>query len=111
MEFRIVLAKQPDRHIVFAEPYDEAVVGRAREVARVTVLEQAEILPKDDPELVDILRDRLRADGLDIREGARVTRVEAAAGGTGGGTEAGVAVLIESGGGTERIEGSALLLA
>ncbi len=79
--------------------------------ARVTVLEQAEILPKDDPELVDILRDQLRADGLDIREGVRVTRVEAAAGGTGGGTGAGVAVMIESGGGTERIEGSALLLA
>ncbi len=71
--------------------------------ARVTVLEQAEILPKDDPELVDILRDRLRADGLDIREGARVTRVEA--------TGEGVAVAVESGGTTERIEGSALLLA
>ena len=79
--------------------------------ARVTVLEQAEILPNDDPELVDILRDRLRADGLDIREGARVTRVEAAGGRAGDG----VAVTVESGGAAEpiveRIEGSALLLA
>jgi pyruvate/2-oxoglutarate dehydrogenase complex dihydrolipoamide dehydrogenase (E3) component len=79
--------------------------------ARVTVIEQAEILPADDPELVDILRDRLRAEGLDIREGARGTRVEALETGARGG----VAVTVESGGGaepiTERIEGSALLLA
>ncbi len=75
--------------------------------AEVTVIEQAEILPKDDPELVDILRTRLRADGLDIREGARVTRVES--------VEDRVAVTVESSGPAktieERIEGSALLLA
>jgi pyruvate/2-oxoglutarate dehydrogenase complex dihydrolipoamide dehydrogenase (E3) component len=75
--------------------------------ARVTVIEMAAILPKDDPELVDILRDRLRAEGLDIREGARVTGVEPAGDG--------VAVNIESGAAAnpvmERIEGSALLLA
>jgi len=80
--------------------------------ARVTVIEQAAILPKDDPELVDILRDRLRADGLDIREGARVTRVEAAGNGVAG---EGVAVTVERGDTAEpiveRIEGSALLLA
>ena len=75
--------------------------------ARVTVLEQAGILPQDDPELVDNLRDRLRADGLAIHEGARVTGVEA----TGVGAEAGIAVTVESGGATERIAGSALLLA
>jgi len=75
--------------------------------ARVTVLEQAGILPQDDPELVDNLRDRLRADGLVIHEGARVTGVEA----TGVGAEAGIAVTVESGGATERIAGSALLLA
>jgi len=83
--------------------------------ARVTVLEQAEILPNDDPELVDILRNRLRADGLELREGARVTRVEAAGGGAGGAARDGVAVTVESGGATERIveriEGSVLLLA
>ncbi len=79
--------------------------------AEVTVIEQAGILPKDDPELVDMLRHRLRADGLDIREGARVTRVEA----VGAGAGAGVSVTIESGGGpepiVESIEGSSLLLA
>ncbi len=71
--------------------------------ARVTVLEMATILPRDDPELVEILRDRLRADGLELREGARVTRVEPA--------DTGVAVTIEQGGASERIEGSALLVA
>ena len=71
--------------------------------ARVTVIEQAAILPKDDPELVDMLRDRLRAEGLDIREGARVTKVEALG--------EGIAVTVESSGAVERIEGSALLLA
>jgi pyruvate/2-oxoglutarate dehydrogenase complex dihydrolipoamide dehydrogenase (E3) component len=81
--------------------------------ARVTVLEQAGILPEDDPELVDILRNRLRADGLDIREGARVTKVEALE--TGAGAAEGVSVTVERGGTpdpiVERIEGSALLLA
>ena len=71
--------------------------------ARVSLLEMASILPKDDPELVDILRDRLRAEGLELREGARVTGVESAG--------EGVSVTVESGGATERIEGSALLLA
>jgi len=42
--------------------------------ARVTVLELATILPKDDPELVDILRTRLRAEGIDIREGFKVKK-------------------------------------
>jgi len=81
--------------------------------ARVTLLEQARILPQDDPELADILRDRLRADGLDIREGARVTMVEALE--TGAGGQVGVSVTVESGGSaepiTERIEGSTLLMA
>ena len=76
--------------------------------AEVTILEMAEILPKDDPELVDILRNRLRAEGLDIREGARVTGVETT-------TDGGVAVTFESGAAAdrivERIEGSTLLLA
>ncbi len=71
--------------------------------ARVTVLEMAAILPRDDPELVDILRDRLRADGLELREGARVAGVEATAGG--------IAVTVERAGDVERIEGTALLVA
>jgi pyruvate/2-oxoglutarate dehydrogenase complex dihydrolipoamide dehydrogenase (E3) component len=71
--------------------------------AEVTILEMAAILPKDDPELAEILRDGLRGEGIDIREGARVTAVEAAG--------EGISVTVESGGATDRIAGSALLLA
>lgn len=44
--------------------------------AEVTVLEAATILPKDDPELVDIVRTRLLDGGVDLREGVTVARVE-----------------------------------
>ena len=40
------------------------------------MLELGTILPKDDPELVDFVRRRLRADGVDIVEGAKIKRVE-----------------------------------
>lgn len=71
--------------------------------ASVTLLEAASILPKDDPEPVDILRMRLKADGIDLREGAKVTRVEA--------RDAGVAVTVERDGVQETVAGSHLLAA
>ncbi len=75
----------------------------ARLGARVSIVEMASILPRDDPELVDILRNRLRAEGLRLYEGAKVASVTP----TGGG----VAVTIERDGGQETLEGTALLLA
>ena len=42
---------------------------------RVTVLEMFSIMPKDDPELVDFVRQRMVAEGVDIREGASVEAV------------------------------------
>lgn len=71
----------------------------------VTVLELAKVLPKDDPELVGVVRARLDADGLDIREGVDVLRVE--------NTDNGVAAVIRAGGDgpEERVEGSDLLIA
>ncbi len=68
--------------------------------ARVTVLEAATCLAKDDPELSAIVVARLRTEGIDIREGTRVASVERTAGG--------IATVLESG---ERIEGSHLLVA
>ncbi|HYC03923.1 MAG TPA: FAD-dependent oxidoreductase [Azospirillaceae bacterium] len=68
--------------------------------ARVTVLERASILPKDEPELVEVVRHALAADGVTIREGADIRRVE----------RAGEGVAVELGSG-ERIEGDALLVA
>ena len=76
--------------------------------ARVSLLEMASLLPKDDPELVDILRTRLRAEGLEILEGARVVGV--------GKSADGIAVAIERAEGGpdgrgQRVSGTALLLA
>ncbi|NBC33032.1 MAG: FAD-dependent oxidoreductase [Alphaproteobacteria bacterium] len=73
--------------------------------SRVTVLERATILPKDDPELVDVVRRSLLADGVDIRETVRVAGVEPDGNG--------VAVTLDAGNGAtpERITGSDLLVA
>ncbi len=71
--------------------------------ARVTLLEGLTILNKDDPAAVDIVRHRLLADGIDVREGAMVRLVE--------GRGNGVAVTLEVDGASDRIEGSHLLVA
>jgi pyruvate/2-oxoglutarate dehydrogenase complex dihydrolipoamide dehydrogenase (E3) component len=71
--------------------------------SRVTVLEAARVLAKDDPELAELLVQRLTADGVDILAGVRIRRVERAG--------SRIAVLIEDGAGERRIEGSHLLVA
>jgi pyruvate/2-oxoglutarate dehydrogenase complex dihydrolipoamide dehydrogenase (E3) component len=71
--------------------------------ARVTVLEMFAALGKDDPELAGQVKQRLRDDGVDLREGIKVQRVERGAGGT--------AVIIEDKGREERIEDGTLLVA
>ena len=72
--------------------------------AEVTVLEALpRIMPKDDPELVTLLADRLRADGVGIRTGVRISRVEA--------DGAGIAVVLAAESGDERLTGSHLLVA
>jgi pyruvate/2-oxoglutarate dehydrogenase complex dihydrolipoamide dehydrogenase (E3) component len=71
--------------------------------ARVTVLELFSILPKDDPDAVQVVRDQLRADGVDVREHVEVKRF--ARDGNG------VAVTIEEAGFEQRITGSHVLVA
>jgi pyruvate/2-oxoglutarate dehydrogenase complex dihydrolipoamide dehydrogenase (E3) component len=71
--------------------------------ARVTVLEVARVMAKDDPELAGLLVERLRADGIAIEEGAQIRRIEGAAGR--------IAVVLEEGAGERRIEGTHLLVA
>jgi pyruvate/2-oxoglutarate dehydrogenase complex dihydrolipoamide dehydrogenase (E3) component len=44
--------------------------------ARVSVLDLATILPKDDPDLVAVVRQALRADGITIEEGAKILKLE-----------------------------------
>ncbi len=47
----------------------------------VTVLQRGRLLPHDEPELVEILRERLVAEGISLREGAEMTGVARAGGG------------------------------
>ncbi len=71
--------------------------------SEVTVLEAARVLPKDDPELAGLLRQHLAGEGVTIRERVRITRIEP--------EERGIAAVLETEGGEERIVGSHLLVA
>lgn len=68
--------------------------------SRVTVLEGAKALAKDDPELTPVVLTALRAEGIDLREGALAERVEGGAGR--------VRVSLKSG---DAVEGTHLLVA
>lgn len=48
--------------------------------ARVTILEAGKILPKDDPDLVAVVRRRLEREAIEIHEHTVVSRVEGTAG-------------------------------
>ncbi len=61
------------------------------------------LLPKDDPELVAVVRARLQDEGIELIEGARVAAVAAAA--------AGIEVTLQRNGSSAVIEGSHLLIA
>jgi pyruvate/2-oxoglutarate dehydrogenase complex dihydrolipoamide dehydrogenase (E3) component len=71
--------------------------------AEVTVIDLGPILPKDDPELVETVRARLLADGIRLKERVEVEKIEPRGNG--------VAVIIRTAAGSERIEGSDLLVA
>ena len=68
--------------------------------ADVTVLQKGAILPKDDPDLVSVVRNRLTAEGVDLRENVEIARVERHGNG--------IAAVLSDG---TRIEGSDLLVA
>ena len=71
--------------------------------AEVTVIEMARLFGKDDPDLAEIVIDQVRAEGVSLHAGTKVTGVEAANGG--------VAVLAERDGQAVRFEGTHLLVA
>jgi pyruvate/2-oxoglutarate dehydrogenase complex dihydrolipoamide dehydrogenase (E3) component len=71
--------------------------------AAVSVVEMATLLPKDDPELVQVVRQRIHDEGVALHERTRVTAVEP--------TSDGVGLLTESDGNKARIDGSHLLVA
>ena len=71
--------------------------------AHVSLLEMCKIMPKDDPELVNVVRQQLVEDGVDLYENTVVVRVEK--------TNNGVCVVISESGVEKTIEGSHLLVA
>jgi len=71
--------------------------------AKVTVLEGLKALGKDDPEMTAVVLDSLRREGLDIREGAMVQRVEGEAGA--------IRITVSKGDSAETIAGTHLLIA
>lgn len=81
----------------------EMAQAHAQLGCKVTLLEMFSIMANDDPELVDVVRRGLVAGGIDIREGIKIAGVEK--------TDTGIAVTIEDGGETRKLEGSHLLVA
>ncbi len=69
--------------------------------SEVTIFDMAKVLAKDDPELTAIVHERLKSDGVTLRENIRIAGVS-------GGAD-GVALTLEDSG--EKITGSHLLLA
>ncbi|MEJ1157126.1 dihydrolipoyl dehydrogenase family protein [Prosthecomicrobium sp. N25] len=71
--------------------------------SEVTVLEAERALGREDPDLARVALERIRRDGVSLREGAKVERVER-------GPE-GIVLSVAGPDGTERIAGSHLLVA
>lgn len=71
--------------------------------ALVTVLDAASMLPKDDPEAVEVVRQRFRAEGIETAEAIKIRRVEKSG--------SGIAVVLTDGEHERRIEGTHLLVA
>jgi pyruvate/2-oxoglutarate dehydrogenase complex dihydrolipoamide dehydrogenase (E3) component len=71
--------------------------------SRVTVLEAMKALGKDDPEMSEVVLKRLRAEGVEIREGALIERVT-------GGTRL-IDVHVSEEGAQDVVQGSHLLVA
>ncbi len=74
--------------------------------ARVTVVEMARVLPRDDPEFADIVSTCLRREGVALLEGAAVASVAA-----GEGEDKGVTVTVRLGEEVRQLKGSHLLVA
>ena len=69
----------------------------------VTVIQSGSVLSKDEPELVEVVRSALRADGIDVLEQAEIQRVDH--------IDGGVVVLVDQGGVARQVRGSHLLVA
>ena len=99
------LSKAPTHMIVVGGGPIGCELGQAfrRLGSEVTIVEMAAILPNDDPELAELVRTRLRAEGVRLHERARAGAVRP--------DGAGFVLEIERDGGRESLAGDALLLA
>ena len=70
---------------------------------RVTLVDLGSMMPKDDPEAVEVVRQRFIAEGIEIIEAVKVLRVDK--------IDAGVAVVVEDKGQKRSVDGSHLLIA
>jgi pyruvate/2-oxoglutarate dehydrogenase complex dihydrolipoamide dehydrogenase (E3) component len=72
------LSARPDHLIIIGGGPIGAELAQAhrRLGARVTLLEMVSLLGKDDPEAVEVVRGRLLAEGIDLREGVKIRGVE-----------------------------------
>jgi pyruvate/2-oxoglutarate dehydrogenase complex dihydrolipoamide dehydrogenase (E3) component len=99
------LSRRPERLIVIGGgPIGlELAQAHRRLGAEVVVLEAARLLPRDDPEMAAVLERALVAEGVEIRAGAKIERVE----------QRGerIAAMLRAGDAEETIEGSHLLVA
>ncbi|MEM1139257.1 MAG: FAD-dependent oxidoreductase [Pseudomonadota bacterium] len=96
------LTERPDHLIVIGGGPIGVELGQAhrRLGSDVTLIEGFKVMGKDDPELVAVVLEAIKADGIDVREGAKVASVSGEAGA--------ITVTLEGG---ETVNGSHLLLA
>jgi pyruvate/2-oxoglutarate dehydrogenase complex dihydrolipoamide dehydrogenase (E3) component len=81
----------------------EMVQAHRRLGSRVSLLDIGPMMPKDDPEAVDVVRQRFRAEGIETAETIKILRIEK--------SDAGVGVIVAERERERRIEGSHLLIA
>ncbi len=100
------LKRRPNRLIVIGGgPVGLEMAQAFRRLgSEVVVLEAAKALAKDDPELSALLLERLRFEGVEIREGAKVVRVARRG-------RSAVRVTLDSGGESALLDGTHLLVA
>ncbi len=99
------LTERPDHLIVIGGgPIGSELAQAHRRLgARVTILEMFAVLGKDDPEVTDVVKRRMRDEGIDLREGTAIKQIDRQGDA--------IAVTIEKDGTSEIITGSHLLVA
>ncbi|MBV6633720.1 MAG: FAD-dependent oxidoreductase [Alphaproteobacteria bacterium] len=97
--------ERPEHLIVIGAGPIGVEMGQAhrRLGSAVTIVDMGKIMPNDDPELVDVIRQKLIKEGVELKEQIAVERVEQSGNG--------IAVIITKDGVEERIEGTDLLIA